>query len=116
NGSYVFRFSVDDGNGNSVGTSIVTPPLNVSNGFFTVMLDFGPGIFTNANRRLNIEVRTNVPNLNFIALTPPQPILPTPSAIYAGSADATGIIGVVPNAGTAVNATNFSGPLLGDVT
>jgi hypothetical protein len=120
NGSYVFRFSLDDGNGVTVGSPIVTSPMDVSNGLFTVTLDFGPGIFTGANRRLDIEVHTNQQNLNFTALTPPQPILPTPFAIYAETTDASGLIGVVPAAslsGTysnAMNVTNVSNTFAGN--
>lgn len=59
NGSYVFRSWLDDGNGGPVGSPIITPPVDVSNGLFTVTLDFGSGIFTNGNRRLGIAVHTN---------------------------------------------------------
>jgi hypothetical protein len=110
NGTYVFRFTAVDGpiNGNSVGTPVVTPAVDVSNGLFTVTLDFGPGIFNGANRWLNIEVHTNQQNLNFTALTPPQPILPTPYAIYAAGANAAGITGVLPTAGLS---GSYSNPL-----
>ena len=116
NGSYQFLFWVDDGNNAIVGTSITPPPVGVTNGLFTVTLDFGPGIFTGGNRRLHLEVRTNDNTSMFVALSPPQPILPTPYAIYAETVDAAGIIGVVPSAAAAGTATNLYGPLLGDVT
>jgi hypothetical protein len=107
NGSYVFQFTVLDG-ANAVGTPVVTSPVDVSNGLFTVSLDFGAGVFTGAARWLSIEVHTNLQNLNFTALTPPQPILPTPYAIYAAGANAAGITGVLP-AGTLSG--SYSNPL-----
>ena len=114
NGSYVLRFSLYPAAGNSLplGAPVTLSPEDVTNGLFTVTLNFGPGIFTGASRWLGLEVRTNgnAVFFPFVSLTPLQPILPAPYAIYAGSVDAMGIIGVVPNA------TSFSGPLLGDVT
>jgi len=117
NGSYVFRFTVYDQaiSGGTVGTNITISPVDVANGLFTVTLDFGGGVFTGANRWLGIEVHSNQVNLAFVPLTPRQPVPPTPYAIYAGSVDAAGISGVVPSALNAGYATNFSGPLLGDV-
>ena len=45
NGSYVLRFTALDGpNGNQVGNQAIINPATVSNGLFTVDLDFGPGL------------------------------------------------------------------------
>jgi len=94
NGIYDLRFAIYDST-NNPGTLIVGPVTNaavtVSNGLFTTTLDFGAGIFTSANRWLDIAVRTNGAT-PFATLAPRQPITPTPYAIYAG------------NAGTAISA------------
>ena len=48
----------------------------VTNGLFTVALDFGQGVFTGDARWLEITV-------NGTTLSPRQPIKPTPQALYA---------------------------------
>ena len=70
--------------------SLVGGPLTnavaVSNGLFTVTLDFGAGVFTGADRWLEIGVRTNGAASDFTSLDPRQPVMPTPYALYAASA------------------------------
>ena len=56
----------------------------ISNGLFTVTLDFGPGIFTGPERWLEIAVRTNGGGA-FANLAPRQKITATPYAIAAGN-------------------------------
>src|SRR5918998_60947 len=73
--------------------------VSVTNGVFTVQLDFGADAFPGAARFLEIGVR-NVGDTAFTTLTPRQPISSTPYAIRSVSA------------GTAAN---FSGALGGDV-
>jgi hypothetical protein len=70
----------------------------VSNGLFTVSLDFGAGVFAGADRWLEIGVRTNGGGA-FTMLTPRQALTPTPYAIHAGSTDAGGIVGTLPGGG-----------------
>ncbi len=99
----------------------------VTNGLFTVLLDFG-NQFPGTNRWLEIDVRTNGTGA-FTTLSPRQSINPTPYAIYsttAGTAStanavaAANIVGTVPlaqlpsnlvtNGATGVNITGtFSG-------
>ena len=68
----------------------------VSNGLFTVTIDFGPGVFTGASNWLAIAVRTNG-NGAFSTLAPRQLVTPTPYAIMAGtSGTAGGLSGTVP--------------------
>ncbi|MBI3850306.1 MAG: hypothetical protein HY298_08465 [Verrucomicrobia bacterium] len=113
NGNYDLRFTVYDST-NSPGTIIAGPltnaPTVVSNGLFTVKLDFGASVFTGAARWLEIAVRTNGSGA-FATLTPRQHLTPTPYAIYAGGANAAGISGTLPATtlnGTYTNAVNFN--------
>jgi formylglycine-generating enzyme required for sulfatase activity len=78
----------------------------VSNGFFTVTLDFGAGVFTGEARWLAIAVKTNGA-ASFTALVPRQPLTPSPYALYAPSAGAatTAATASVANT-TAANAVN----------
>jgi hypothetical protein len=131
-GIYDVRFTVydDAGAGNVWGvlTNAATP---VTNGLFTVTLDFGSGVFTGNPRWLEIAVRTNSATA-FATLAPRQPITPTPYAITAenlnGYLPASQVSGVLPLAqlpasivtNNAINATlagsffgNFGGLFYG---
>ena len=86
-------------------TNVATP---VTNGLFTVTLDFGSGVFDGNARWLDIGVRTNGGGA-FTSLSPRQPILPTPYALYAANAGiaAAGTVASATTAATATNAQNI---------
>jgi len=88
NGNYDLRFTIYDAvtNGNALSLALTNSATAVSNGLFTVTLDFGPGIFTGPARWLDIGVRTNGSASAFTILSPRQPILPVPYAIFANTA------------------------------
>lgn len=69
-----------------VGSAQNVAAIAVSNGAFTVTLDFGAGIFTGANRWLEIAVRTNGVGAGYTTLSPRQELKPTPYAIFSASA------------------------------
>src|ERR1700722_7456199 len=75
-------------NTNAGGTPAVSPVTNnavgVTNGLFTVQIDFGPGPFSGTNYWLEIAVETNGGS-PFNTLAPRQAVTPTPYAIYAES-------------------------------
>jgi hypothetical protein len=144
-GIYNLTFSLF--NTNSSGAAIAEPVTNnavaVTNGLFTVLIDFGPVVFTGQTNWLEIAVETNGGN-TFTTLAPRQQLTPTPYAIFAGAAGGLSgtlpvsqVSGVVPLAqlpaavmtngetgitlggtfnGNATTANNFSGSLSGDVT
>ncbi len=58
--------------------------VGVSNGLFTVQLDFGADAFTGEARWLGIAVKCSG-DADFTTLTPRQPLTPTPYALYARS-------------------------------
>ncbi len=98
NAVYDFRFAVYDAvtNGNQVSLPLTNSAVAVSNGLFSVTLDFGPGIFTGNNYWLDIEVRADGIT-NFTLLAPRQPVLPIPYAIYSAMAGiASRVSGTVP--------------------
>jgi hypothetical protein len=101
-------------NTNTSGVALAGPVTNngviVSNGLFTALIDFGPGVFTGASNWLEVAVRTNG-NGGFTTLAPRQQVTPTPYAIFANTAS-----NLTGNASTATTANNFSGSLSGDVT
>jgi microcystin-dependent protein len=95
NGSYDLTFAVWDANvaGNFIAGPVTNSAVAVSNGLFTVQLDFGPGVFTGTNYWVEMGVRTNGGG-GFSTLVPRQPLTPTPYALYA------------PQAGSALQASN----------
>ena len=118
NGFYDLRISVH--NTTNVSGGLVAGPLTnsatpVSNGLFTVTVDFGPGVFNGSNLWLQIAVRTNGAGA-FANLSPRQALTPAPYAITAGNVISGGIAeGTYGNAVTFNNvANNFTGLFAGD--
>ncbi len=106
-GNYDLRFAIYDAPfaGGVVGGTLTNSAVPVNNGLFAVTLDFGTGIFTGADRWLEIGVRTNG-NSAFTTLSPRQKLTATPYAITAGS-----VTGIVPSGGvmgTYANAVTFN--------
>ncbi|HWX18471.1 MAG TPA: tail fiber domain-containing protein [Candidatus Binatia bacterium] len=91
NGNYDLRFALFDALalGNQVGSPLTNAATAVSNGLFTVGLDFGGGVFPGADRWLDISVRTNNAGA-FAPLSPRQKLTATPYAITAGNVTAGG--------------------------
>lgn len=85
-GAYDFTFSLYPTNqsGSLAAVPVTNLAVAVSSGLFTTTLDFG-SIFRGPNYWLEIAVRTNGA-ATFTNLTPRQPLLPVPYAIFANSA------------------------------
>jgi hypothetical protein len=100
NGGYDLRFTLYDTNmdGSPLGIPVEFAGLNVTNGLFTVSLDFGAGAFTGAARWLEIGVRAGGSATNYATLSPRQLLTPTPYAVAAET-----VTGIVPGAGLAGN-------------
>ena len=91
NGLYDFQFKLfDDPNvviGQQIGSDVNQPDVDVIDGYFTVELDFGSGVFDGNDRWLEIGVRPgdqNDPNV-YTPLSPLQEITPTPYAFSAAN-------------------------------
>ena len=87
-GTYDLTFSVYDSS--DVSGSLIAGPFTnsataVSNGLFTVTLDFGASVFNLSDRWLEIGVRTNGTTA-FATLAPRQHVTPVPYAITAFNA------------------------------
>jgi hypothetical protein len=87
-GLYDFEFRIFDDpcKGTQLGPVLDVNDLDVIDGYFTVVLDFGSGIFTGNPRWLQIGVRPGNSIIKYTALSPRQEITPTPYAIYAENA------------------------------
>jgi hypothetical protein len=114
NGSYDFKFSVYDTN-QPVNNLIAGPVTNaatiVSNGLFTLTLDFGQ-VFNGNARWLEIGVQTNGGS-GFNLLSPRQQLTPVPYAIYAATAsNVSGTVSASQLSGlSSVSLNQFGGPL-----
>jgi hypothetical protein len=85
NGIFDLRFTIYDSTnqpGSIIGGPLTNSATMVSNGLFTVTMDFGAAPFTASGRWLEIAVRTNTAQL-FTILNPRQPITPAPYAILS---------------------------------
>src|SRR5581483_6825158 len=83
--TYDFQFALYNAasSGALVAGTVTNEDVSVSNGLFTVMLDFGGGVFTGADRWLAIGVRPGTNTGSFTALAPRQALTPVPYARYA---------------------------------
>jgi hypothetical protein len=91
NAEYDLRFSVfdDPAAGNQVGPTL-TRTATAVNGLFTVILDFGEGVFTGPPRWLQLAVASQG-NAEFTLMNPRQPMTAVPYAVYAGHAGAVAV-------------------------
>ncbi len=123
NGLYDLRFTVYDSPtlaDTPVGGPLTNSATGVTNGLFSVTLDFGSGVFTGPGRWLEIAARTNSAGA-FITLTPRQALTAAPYAIMAnassnllGTLPAVQLTGTVPTTvltGTYSGQLTFNNPL-----
>jgi len=82
NGHYDFKFQLYDAasDGNPVGSTVAQEDVAVSEGLFTVQLDFGTDAFTGEARWLEIGVRPGSGG-TYTILSPRQPLTPAPYAL-----------------------------------
>ena len=120
NGNFDLQFSVfaAASGGTVLTTAISNPSVPVSNGVFSVLLDFGSAVFTGADRYLEIGVRPTGNVSPHTILAPRQLISATPYAIRAGTAvSATTVTGPVSDAQLSANiprlgsSNTFAGPI-----
>ena len=93
-GLYDFLFRLYDANvaGTQKGSAIDVNELDVLDGYFTMAMDFGSGIFDGNDRWLEIGIRTGElkdPNA-YTILSPRQQVKGTPYALYAKTAGGGG--------------------------
>lgn len=108
-GRYDFQFSlwtVASGPA-QVGNTLSLPATPVTNGQFTVILDFGTSPWAGDACWLEIAVRTNGGAV-FATLSPRQSLTPSPYAMYARNAGSASSANYATGAGTAAVANNVS--------
>ncbi len=114
NGDYDLQFSLTDAaTGGSVIGTLTRDPVAVSDGVFTVQLDYGAPAFIGFNRWLEIAVRPSGSSDPYEILSPRQPVTSTPYAIHAGSVNASSLIGQITDANLSTTLTaprSFTSP------
>ncbi len=109
NGNYALKFTLyaDATSGMpALAGPVIVAPVAVSNGLFTVTIDFGsnPNPFTGPARWLQIDSASNSASPIFIPMNPRQQLTPAPYAIFA--ATASNLSGTLPTgqlSGTVLN-------------
>lgn len=107
NGDFDMRFSLFDSptGVNPVAGPLTIAPVRITNGLFTVQLDFGTAVFDGSSRWLEIGLRRYGETNSYVAVSPRQQFTAAPYAIRAISAlTASNITGTVP-------ATNLVGTI-----
>jgi hypothetical protein len=119
-GTYSLTFALFTTNtgGNPVAGPVTNSAVNISNGLFTAIIDFGSSVWEGATNWLEIGVATNGAS-SFTTLSPRQQLTPVPYAITAENLDGTvaaaGLSGTYGNQLTLNNAANqFSGNFSGN--
>ena len=77
-GTYDFRFRVFDVNSNVVAGPLTNAPVGVTNGLFTVVLNFGASVFNGSSCALEIAVRGYGDTNAYIVLSPWQTLTSVP--------------------------------------
>jgi hypothetical protein len=122
-----FQFSLrdDPSDGTQIGSTQIKEGVSVSNGLFTVQLDFGDGAFQGDARWLQIAVRCPTGSGSYIPLDPRQALTPAAYALalpglwtqqnatspnliggYSGNSVTTGVAGATIGGGGASGNTN----------
>src|SRR5204862_3130066 len=109
--------------GSLIGGTVTNLAVPVSNGLFTVKIDFG-NAFPGASRFLEIAARSNTVPVTFTAMTPRQELTPTPYAItsqnLSGVLNANQLVGTLPGGllsglyGNALNLNNVGNNFAGN--
>jgi hypothetical protein len=115
NGNYDLQFGLWDSSsgGTQIGSTQTISAVPVSNGVFTVSLDFGASSFNGANRFLEISARPSG-GASFIVLAPRQPVNSTPYAIR--TLNATAADGLSSACAGCVQDTNINSVAAGKVS
>ena len=85
-----FRFILYDAEagGAQVGSTLDKTSVSVAGGYFTVLLDFGSGVFTGQARWMEVAVGCPTGSGVYTTLSPRQALTPAPYASYAPAAGA----------------------------
>lgn len=111
NGTYQFEFKLFDAaaGGNQIGQTLSDVSATVTNGIFSVNLDFGVGSYTGAARYLEISVRLAGSGQPYTNLNPRQQVTSTPYAVRSLNANQADQSNTANTANFATDAANLGG-------
>lgn len=114
-GAFDFRFALYDAavGGSQVGPIATRDDVAVTNGLFTIALDFG-AVFDGNRRFLDVAVRPGASTGAFVSLTPRQELTPAPATLFSAATPWGGVSGKP--AGFADNIDDDSGGTVTSVT
>jgi len=101
---FVFRLFDAEMGGAQIGSDFPVDDWPVSDGLFTVQVDFGAAAFGSEARWIEVAVRPGASGDPHTVLSPRQPVTPAPVALYA--LDGPGSAGYWAENGTAIYNTN----------
>lgn len=87
NGSYDLIFQLKSNLGSNVSLPITLEDRTVSQGVFTVQVDFGAGVFSSGDRVIAVSVRPGASSGAYTALSPDIPEQPAPYAQLASNSE-----------------------------
>jgi hypothetical protein len=118
-GVFDFRFQIYNASSSVVAGPLTNAPVGVTNGLFTVALDFGSLAFDGNTRTLEVGVRVFGDTNNYSILSPRQPVLSVPYAVQSLNASnavtltaplqGTNITGTIPDTKLSVNVALLNG-------
>ena len=93
-GLYDFEFTLYDAlkDGTQFGPRVTQNDIEVTNGLFTVILDFG-AVFSGTKRWLQIGVRPAASDGEYVVLKPRQELTPAPDSLFSQGTPWTGVSG-----------------------
>ncbi len=102
-GSNDLRFVLfdDPSAGNQISTNATFDDVLLTNGLFTVVLDWGAGVFDGSERWLEVRVRPGNAGGSYTTLSPRQRLTSAPYALHSGSA--SNLLGFVADAQLSAN-------------
>jgi len=89
-----FRIFNDAVAGAQIGPTLSVDDLHITDGLFSMVLDFGLGVFDGDRRWLEVAVRDGASTGAFTVLTPRQELTATPHASVAAETPWSGLTGV----------------------
>lgn len=112
-GEYELRFRLYDAAnaGAVVGTELNFPTVGVTNGLFTLALDFGPGVFTGADRWVELAARPKGSADPYSVFSPRTALTAVPYALFAQGTpgDASALVtGTVPDGRLSLNVARIA--------
>jgi hypothetical protein len=116
NGNFDLKFTLFKTNitGAAVAGPVTNSDVGISNGLFTVTIDFGGAVWNGETNWLEIAVETNGGS-PFTKLSPRQQVTPSPYAITAENLGSDGLSGTYGDMVTLNNSSNqFTGVFTGD--